>query len=303
MIAATTTIEGAQNDPHPAEAAYNALLPEITSVSETALIPINIDVMTAVTTVLGALPEIEALRSDIDAAFRNFDFAELEKLEQYAQALSYSHVRWRGFTMPKTAVAEQAAELSAIRDRLLLDANALAARGWIEGERLKDCKMVSGYRPIASDVLTIVTLIKDRWASVEGRTALTLAELNGYGKRAFEFLEAVGLKDQGPALVGDAAVIRQKAFYLFVRAYERVRRAVLYVRADDGDGDEIAPSLYAGRNNRKPAESEASTGADVATTAPAVTASEADAASAPTGFHIDNAAGLPITNPFPAEAR
>ena len=301
MTATTTMIEGAQNEQHPSEAAYSALFSEIAGVSEAALIPINIDVLTAVTTVLGALPEIRALRKDIEAAFRNFEFEQLDKLEQYTRALNHAHTRWRGATAPKGEVAERALELSSVRDQLLLDARALAARGLIDGERLKECKLVPGYRPIASDVQTIVTLIKERWATVEGRTGVTLAELNAHGARAFELLEAIGLKEQGPALVGDTALLRQKAFYLFVRAYERVRRAVLYVRADEGDADSIAPSLYAGRTLRKRTEQAGDTGAEEVS-ATAAPADASDASSAPAGFRVDNAAGLPITHPFPGVA-
>ena len=49
--------------------------------------------------------------------------------------------------------------------------------------------------------------------------------------------------------MADAGDIRQRLFTLFVNAYDQARRAVGYLRWNEGDADQIAPSLYAGRSN------------------------------------------------------
>jgi hypothetical protein len=103
-----------------------------------------------------------------------------------------------------------------------------------------------------------------------------------------ELVPIIGLTDQAPATLGESASIRQKAFALFVRTYENARRAVLYLRSEAGDGDDIAPSLYANRARRKPNEDEPAPPPPPSDPA-AVEASEPQ-------FH--NAAGLPIGNPF-----
>ena len=61
---------------------------------------------------------------------------------------------------------------------------------------------------------------------------------------------AAGLREQGPAVVQDVARIRDQAFTLMMRAYDEVRRAVTFLRWQQGDADTIAPSLYAGRGGR-----------------------------------------------------
>jgi hypothetical protein len=278
---------------HPSEAAYQRLLPEIEAFPEAELVPITVDVWTAVTTVLGALPEIRALRPEIEAEWRRFDFERFDKLEAYALALSYVHAGWRGALVPKTEVAGMASELAEARDQLLLDARALAGRRLIEGERLKEIRAVPGYRPLAGDVLTLVGVLKENWRKIEGKTAMTLLELNDLGAKASDLLAAVGIREQGPTSAGEMALHRQKAFGLFVRAYEDARRAVLYLRARHGDGNEIAPSIYSGRARRSSdgsVESEA-----LLTPEPG---SAAAGSSPPGGFNLQNPTGLPLTNPL-----
>lgn len=46
-----------------------------------------------------------------------------------------------------------------------------------------------------------------------------------------------------------------RAYSLFVRAYDQCRRAVSYLRWEEGDADDEPPSLFANRGPRKaPAE-------------------------------------------------
>jgi len=92
-----------------------------------------------------------------------------------------------------------------------------------------------------------------RWNEVRDRTPVTLAELDRAAATAEKLLRAVGLRDEAAPTVAEATVVRRKAFALFMRVYARARAAVQYLRAEVGDADEIAPSLYAGRvKHRKP---------------------------------------------------
>jgi hypothetical protein len=120
---------------------------------------------------------------------------------------------------------------------------------------------------------------------------VTLAALNDAGNRAVELLAAVGLREQGAISTGEAARLRQKAYTFFVRAYEDARRAVVYLRAAEGDADEIAPSLYAGRggSRRRPSEEAPVNGAAQQGTPDVPDSGTID---------VDNSAGLPVTRPF-----
>jgi hypothetical protein len=86
---------------------------------------------------------------------------------------------------------------------------------------------------------------------VEGKCATTLAELNRGEQVAAGILRAVGLKEQGTALVAATSDIRTRALTLLLRVYDSARRAIGYLRWNENDADTIAPSLYAGRGTGK----------------------------------------------------
>jgi hypothetical protein len=80
---------------------------------------------------------------------------------------------------------------------------------------------------------------------ISGKTPLHLDELDRAETLAGRILTAVGEREQGPAIAAASAQTRQRAFTLFVKAYDQVRRAVQYLRWDEDDIDRIVPSLYA----------------------------------------------------------
>ena len=103
-------------------------------------------------------------------------------------------------------------------------------------------------------------------------------------------LTAVGLREQGPAIIAASSENRQKAFTLFVKAYDHARRAVSFLRWNEDDVDTIAPSLYAGRGtgHRK----------NVPPPAPTPPAPAPTAATTPANVSRVEAPGLPGSEPF-----
>jgi hypothetical protein len=275
--------------------AYAGLLAEIEAVPESALIPIKVDVLMAVTNALGSLPEVFALRPEFEAAFKDFDFARFDRLEEYVLAAHHAHALWRIASAPKADLAVLAAELNEGRDRLLASAQALVLSGLIAGERLKDVKKLSGYRPLAGDMAALAGMFREHWGVVQNKTPLSLADLDRYAEKAADLLAAVGVRDQGQVTVGDAALNRQRAFALFARVYDSARRAVLYLRPDEGDA--IAPSLYAGRGGRPPREiDEVEDENEAAAAKPA--AARAGESRPGTPLVINNPSGLPASAPL-----
>lgn len=246
----------------PPEAAFRSILPEIAALPDDAALTINIDVIAAATTVLGLLPELRALRPRIVDELTRFDLQRFDKLEHYALALAHAHGLHRGAMLVKSNRAELAARVAATRDRLLACAQALALTGLLDESRLAGCRTTTAYRAIASDIFMLVPLFKEHWSSIENKTPLTLSDLNRASNLALELLAEVGLSEQAPVGVSEAARTRAKIYTLFADAYEDARRAVQYLRAKHGDAHDITPSLYAGRGgrgNKTPAPTPAST--------------------------------------------
>jgi hypothetical protein len=271
--------------------AYESALAEIEAVPDSELVHISIDVTSAAVTVLGALPEIRALRGEIAENLTKFDLARFDRLESYTRALVHAQALYRSATTPKGSVTELAAELAATRDLLFSDASALARRGLIDPERLKEFKTSSGYREIAIDVLGLAALLREHWGRIEGKTAVTLADLDQAASSVEQMLVALGLREQAPSAVGEVVKNRQRAFTLFAGTYEDARRAVGYLRPSEVDA--IAPSLYAGRaaKRKNPDETDPTPETAPLPSGGSGAASPSAAGSAPK-------VGLPVTSPF-----
>lgn len=292
MAQANITSETFALDAEPTEAAFEATLPEIMALPDEETQAVNIDPVVAGTIVLGLLPELVELRPQIEKHLPLFDLKRFDKLKQYLLAFVHAHGLYRGAQVPKAEIAALAAELSAIRDRLLGDAMSLANNGFLDGSRLEDCKQVPGYRALASDILTIVPLFKEHWATIEGKTPVTRAALTDATSRAIDLMAIVGLREQGPDIASEVTVRRAKAFTLFLRTYEDARHAVEYLRRNEGDAAEITPSLYAGRGGR-PARNSKEPVSEMQPKAEAPSANQP-----PPALQINNPRGLPIDDPL-----
>jgi len=111
---------------------------EIRALPDSELIAVNIDVPTAVTTTLGALPEIRALRPRIVAEMPQLDAAHFDKLEAYTLAAGHAHALYLAASQPIESLDQLSADATTLRQTILSDASALATRGFIDGARLKD---------------------------------------------------------------------------------------------------------------------------------------------------------------------
>ena len=276
-------------------AAFQRRLAEIQAVPEEQLAPPNLDLHAAVTTVRGALPEILKLREGM-AQLVGLDQKLIDGLEDYALAAAEAGMLHDIATTPHEDVVALNAEALALRERLRADVAVLAARGLIEQERLATFTGATGYRNVAFELLDYVGLLWNAWPAIEGKTAVTVAELEK-GKQLGERLTlVVGLREQAPVVAAEEARVRLQALTLLVRSYGEVRRAISFMRWNEDDVDSIAPSLYAGRPRRQKGEQATAPAA----TAPGATAA-APAAAAPAAVppHLAPVApGMPGGNPF-----
>jgi hypothetical protein len=254
-----TAMNSKQDDPISPEAeqneqfreAYERLLDEMREVSSDKLITINIDIPTSVTTVLGALPKIRPFRPQIVAELTLFDLVRFDKLQDFTHAVGYAHAIYMAACGPAEILPDLARQAVALRKQILFDTTALAKRGLIDGRRLTELKGPVGYNNLAFDLMALASLLRGSWNSILGKTPLQIEEVSQAASMATQLLDAVAQRDQAPESVTEATEIRHQAFTLFVGAYNQARRAIGYLRWDEGDVDEIAPSLYAHRRGSK----------------------------------------------------
>lgn len=188
------------------------------------------DILAATTTVMGALPEIMALRSRIATELPLFDIKQFDKLELYTLAVTHAHTQYLGADTPAEAIPELSEQAAKTRELLLSDAMALAKRGHLNPAKLQEPKGTNGYRNTASDVLTLAGILRDNWSRFSGKTCVTLEELDSAESLGYRLLNAIGFRDQAPGTVVAVALTRQRAYTLFANAYDQVRRAVCYLR-------------------------------------------------------------------------
>jgi hypothetical protein len=296
MSDATTTPTTQQDSTHVPRFrdAYQSLLAEIRAFPTSELIPINLDIPTAVTTALGALSEIRALRPRVVAEVPQLDIVRFDKLEAYTLAVGHAHALYMAASAPAESLDQIAEAATTLREVLFSDASALAARNLLDGQRLKELKGPHGFRNLAFDLFALAAMMRDNWAAISGKTAIELTELDQAETLADRILTTVGQREQGPAVVAASAEIRQRAFSLFVSAYDHARRAVSFLRWNEDDVDQIAPSLYSGRGTGRRKN------VDVPAARPATPSTESPKAPAPPNAGVASSVGvgLPQSEPF-----
>ncbi|AUX42365.1 hypothetical protein SOCE26_037950 [Sorangium cellulosum] len=243
--------------PPQAAAAFDRALPEIEALSPDRLIAIKIDIPRAVSQVLGVLPGLVALRSAIAEHLPTHDVALLDRLETYALAAWYTHLVWLSSGGAENALKPLLAEAAPLRENLLSDAEALARRGLLDAETVAEIRAGHGHIDTANDLVALSALFSASWPEIAGKTAATEEEVKRAGQIGPQLLAALGVREHGkgpgPTEAGDK---RARAFALLANAYDQTRRAVAYLRWNEGDADTIAPSLYKGRGGRAASSSD-----------------------------------------------
>jgi len=234
--------------PHRYRSAFERALPASQVLEVDELIPINIDVPTAIALTAGKLPGIMALR-DRAKELPGFDVSAFDELETHVLATGHAHIRYMGASAEPEAILELNERGLRLRNTLYADAVALATRNLISGDRLGDFKAAVGYKNLAFDLMALASILRDNWDKISSKTAITPDDLDQAELIGDQLVSAVGSREETPASVAEITVQRQRNFTLFLKAYDEVRRAVAFLRWREDDAERIAPSLYAGRGN------------------------------------------------------
>jgi len=275
---------------------------EMAALTVQELRPINVDPAEAAGVVQGSLNRIMGYREQLQKNVQGFDITKLDKLETYTIALLQSHALHKGISSSPAVVTGLAEEAKSLWETFYSDATALAKHGYFSGDNLEQLKGPFGYRDIGVALLSITNILRRSWPSVSAKTPLTEADLDRAEALSAQLLQALGIREFNPATLAKETLERQQVFTLFVNAYDQVRRAITFLRWNEGDADVIAPSLYVTRAApHKKAESDVVeptvpvNTSTKPTTANAVTPAGTAAPAAPVA---KVAAGLPGADPF-----
>jgi hypothetical protein len=271
---------------------------ELDALSRDDLAPINFEPISAVVTARGAYPNIAKYREAI-LELPNFQAEHFEQFELYVQAAYCAQTLLQAASSPPEQFQELITEASQLRENLLSDATALAKRGLMSALPLENLKGNTSFKTIASDLMILTHLFRGVWPKLIGKTCVTEEELDRAEVLSDEVIYDLGQREHAPAKIADVSLERQKAYTLFLTAYDQLRRAITFIRWNEGDADEIAPSLYAGRKRKAVTLEEPTPNITAPITQPSPTPTvPTHTAVASTAKNETIAVGLPGSNPF-----
>ncbi|MGK3982810.1 hypothetical protein WME99_07215 [Sorangium sp. So ce136] len=239
--------------PNEAARAFALVEPELDDVRE--VVPINVDIPRAVSVAIGAVPHLQALRPRFVEELPRFPLSQLDKLPTYALAAWYAHLLALPASVGQDALKRLLDEATPLREDLLVAAEALSHKGIVDAPRVAEIRRGQGHLDTANDLVALAALFDEVWDAVKNRTTVEWEDVERASRLGPELLVALGARQQPgvPApKAGDTAERRARAFTLLVNAYDACRRAVSYLRWNEGDADAIAPSLFARGGGRKP---------------------------------------------------
>lgn len=192
------------------------------------------------------------------AALPGFDIRHLDDLEDLANALLFAHVTLVARANRVRQLPTLAAEGHALRALLLAYADLLVLKGRTPAAPVARLREGSGYRDLVEDLAALVRILREVPDALGPGAPVTAAELD----RAAGLAHAITLElgaDSDPDLSHDTLLLeRQKLGMLLSRAQAQLRRAMGYLRYDEGDAASLVPSLYVpkGRGRRSAADEE-----------------------------------------------
>lgn len=234
--------------------AYQRTEAEIRAVPDSELVTPNVEAQHALTTTLQGYPSLLEMRPTLVALFTNYDTRPLDHLADYAMASMHCSTVDRASApqaSPGTALLEEG---TALCNALGVDLNAAADRGTINGAPLKASKGTAGYRNVADTLLLYAEVALANWSKLEGKTHMTQAELRHAQVLAARINAFLADRAREEGMKSDAELQSQRAFTLFFKAFQSVRRDVGYALDREGkldQLDEIMPSMHNGRGAAK----------------------------------------------------
>jgi hypothetical protein len=230
---------------------------ECEALKKKELLRVNVEPLSAVTTVRGALSKILRYRDTIADSLPTFNLKYIDQLDTYALALMQAHTYFRATVGRPRDRTRLAGEAFVLREQILADVVVLKKRGFFREVDLTHLKGPNGHANIASDLMMLSTLVRNEWETVSKVSPITLMELDRAENLSDELIRAIGQSSRVPEALAFARQQRARTFTLFMRAYNQVRCAIAFIRSVENDAEEIAPSLYLKRRSRKEKREEA----------------------------------------------
>jgi hypothetical protein len=230
--------------------------PELAGLASDQLLEVNLDVPRACSRALGALPAVRSIRPHVVEQLVHYPLEPFDKLEDYTMALYYAH--HLAAPPPKTGPMARKlyGEVLKLREHLLFQAEALMRTGHLDSAKIDAIREGGGYEDAGNDAIALSLLFRTNWGAIESKTGVRKDECSRADQLGRQLVELMGrrknpLAEKLPRK--RAFEQRSRCFTLFYGAYDKCRRAVTFLRWDEGDADDLVPNLYAYKKIRRKA--------------------------------------------------
>jgi hypothetical protein len=225
-----------------AELAFGRILAEVDALDASDLSPMNVDVVNATSIALGVAARVLTYRERM-VKLPEFDIRKVDNLVDYAKAAWYVYVTNLPAPEPSASTA-LIAEVAELRAKLLLWAGPLVASGKFDEAAISRIRDGSGNKDVPSDLVALVGHYRASWDAVKNMCGVTEDDLDrgaAIGPAVFALISR--RENEGGPSASEASLRVRRAWTLLDRAYAQCRRALQFLRFDEGDADVIAPSL------------------------------------------------------------
>ncbi|HEX3776475.1 MAG TPA: hypothetical protein VHV51_18515 [Polyangiaceae bacterium] len=232
-------------------AAYLRALPAARALPKRSLRPINLELLHAVGTARNAAARTGRFRERI-RALPEFNLHYFDWLDTYALAALYANTRFRLSISAPGEIAALNEAGSRLRRALLRDVASLVERGLLPPGAPGRVNARTGYQKLAYDLGGLAVLLADHWSTIEGKSAVTRADLELAETLCARLIAAVAARtEQYTGELQRIAEMRVRCYTLLAQAYEQSRRAVGYLCFGQESIDALMPSLHGKRKRRR----------------------------------------------------
>jgi hypothetical protein len=251
-----------------AQRAFERIEAKLMKLDEKDIVRVFTDATRAAAIVAAAVPRIRAYEEELKA-MPDFDAGAIDALHDLALATWYAQVlpdKAEANALP--ALVEEATQL---KRKLLVHADSLAMSGVLEQARVDEIRAGRGHRDLAQDMTKLNALYSVAWDAIKERQMVTEKEVKRAGALGVSLMEALGEHDlpARPSTEVSAAELRSRTFSLLAKTYGEVQSALRYLRRNEGDWEEIAPTMFV-RDRVVRKKSEAPPATPVAPVPPAI---------------------------------
>jgi hypothetical protein len=225
--------------------------PRIRAIPRERLVSPSVDPIYASSVALSAAPRYTQLRPRMDKFAGEVDLELIDCVSELAHALSYATGDYVRLTTSGESLQDLIEEGITLR-ALLFDVKELCERqGLIKGMPLTQNPRLTGSVNVSRDLTAAKRFYEECDEELLKKLPVTPAQLDRAGYIATRLLEGAGSRTATPAEIEEAELVQLQTFICFMDGYEEVRSVVKLLRRKEGDAEQIAPSVFAGRSTGK----------------------------------------------------